>query len=276
MLSFDNPLLLLEVLALLLTIGACGGFLSGLLGVGGGIIFVPALYFSFSALGLDTAHAMHLALGSSLAIVFATGMTSARGHYLRGAVDLSILKSWGLYIVAGVVLGTFLVSVVHGESLKRVFAMITFLIAIYMALSKEQKDDAPVRLLPLRVQHGFCVFAGALAALIGVSGAILTVPLMTWSGVSIRTAVGTGAALGMLISLPGSIGYMLTGFSHMDELPALSLGYVNLMAVAMIVPASVLLAPVGVATSHNMSKPMLRRVFSFVLLAVSLKMMISF
>jgi uncharacterized protein len=262
----------LEVCLLLLTIGCAGGFLSGLLGVGGGILFVPALYFAMSAFEMDSQHAMHLAVGTSLAVVFATGSISALGHHRRGAVDITIMKSWGMFIVGGVVLGSVFATAVNGEVLKRIFAAVTFVLSFYMALSKERPKGKPGQLLTEKIQHGICVGIGIVSSMIGVGGAILTVPMMSYIGTPMTRAMGTGAALGLLISLPGTIGYMLAGLPHLKELPLYSVGYVNLVAVAFIIPASMLMAPIGVRTSHTLPHTMLRRVFAAVMLIVSIRM----
>lgn len=262
----------IEVILLLLTIGCAGGFLSGLLGVGGGILFVPALYFAMSALGMDSQHAMHLAVGTSLAVVFATGSISALGHHRRGAVDVTIMRSWGMFIVTGVVIGSVFATAVNGEVLKRIFASVTFILSFYMAFGKERPKEKPGQYLTEKIQHGICVGIGMVSSMIGVGGAILTVPMMSYIGTPMTRATGTGAALGLLISLPGTIGYMLAGLPHLQELPPYSVGYVNFATLIFIIPASMLMAPIGVRTSHTLPHAMLRRVFAAVMLIVSVRM----
>lgn len=258
---------------LLLAIGALGGFLSGLLGVGGGIIFVPALFFSMTAMGTGPEQAMHLAVGTSLAVVFATGATSALAHHRRGAVDSGILKAWGAFIVGGVIAGSLFAASVDGRLLKEIFAVITFAISVYMALGSESKGPG-ARVIAMNIQRGLCACIGMISSMIGVGGAILTVPMMSYIGLPMQRAVGTGAALGMLISLPGCLGYMLGGAAqaHAAELPPFSLGYVNGLAALMIIPSSILLAPVGVKSSHKLPRKTLRRVFAAVLMIVSIRM----
>jgi uncharacterized membrane protein YfcA len=245
--------------------------LSGLLGVGGGILFVPALYFSMSAVGLDSQHAMHLAVGTSLAIVFATGSVSAFGHHKRGAVDTALMRSWGMFIVSGVVIGSFFATAVNGEVLKRIFAGVVLLLSLYTAFGSKKSAEAK-NFLTARIQHGICVGIGMVSSMIGVGGAILTVPMMSYIGTPMQRAIGTGAALGMLISLPGTISYMLGGLPHLEELPPFSVGYVNLLAVALIIPASMFMAPIGVKTSHSLPHSMLRRVFAAVMFIVAIRM----
>lgn len=266
---------LINIMLLLLGIGAVSGFLSGLLGVGGGVLFVPALFFALTSMGYDPEYAMHIALGSSLLIVFATGSTSAYQHYKRGAVDLDRVRLWGPFIVAGVITGSFFAAMVPGEHLKKIFAVVTMLIAIYMAFNKDRAVGEVVRTIQLKIQKAFCLLIGIVSSMIGVGGAILTIPLMTYIGVPMQRAVGTGAALGILISLPGALTYMIMGSLQSYDLPPYSIGYVNFLAVAAIVPASVLLAPMGVRAAHKMPKAMLRRVFAAVLIIVSIRMMMT-
>ena len=271
----DTSMIPAELIMLLLAIGCVGGFLSGLLGVGGGIIFVPALFFSLSSLGFSEEHAMHIAIGSSLAIVMATGSVSAFSHYKRGGVDLTIVRSWGVPIVIGVVLGAFVASSVKSIVLKEIFACMTLLIAFYMAFSKDRTDVVPLRWLTMTVQKFISAFIGIISAMLGVGGAILTVPLMSYIGLPMPRAVGTGAALGVAVAVPGVISYMVSGIIISDVLPPWSIGYVNLLTVAMIIPSSMLMAPVGVRLSHNMPRAMLRRVFAVVLIIVSVRMFLS-
>ncbi|HRJ67263.1 MAG TPA: sulfite exporter TauE/SafE family protein, partial [Alphaproteobacteria bacterium] len=271
----DTSMIPAELILLLLAIGCVGGFLSGLLGVGGGIIFVPALFFSLSSLGFSEDHAMHIAIGSSLAVVMATGSTSAFSHYKRGGVDMAILRGWGPAIVIGVVVGAMLASSVKSVVLKEIFAGMTMLIAVYMAFSKDKAEPKPMRFLTEKVQKGIAALVGVISAMLGVGGAILTVPLMTCVGLPMPRAVGTGAALGVAVAVPGVISYMVSGMLVSDTLPPWSIGYVNLLTVAMIIPSSMLLAPVGVRLSHNMPRAMLRRVFAVVLVIVSVRMFMS-
>lgn len=264
------------ILILLVSIGAAGGYLSGLLGVGGGGLFVPALYYTMTAFGFEDSHAMHISVATSLVIVFATGSTSAVAHYRRGGVDTARLKSWGPYILLGVLIGAFFASAVNGIILKKIFAVMTLLISIQMAAGRERSAENPLAWLTAGLQRALCVLVGAISSMIGVGGAVLTVPMMTHSGLTMQRAVGTGAALGVIISLPGSLGFMIGGLlNDIEGLPPYSVGYVNLAAAAAIIPTAMLLAPVGVRMSHAMPRQMLRRVFAVVLALVSIRMFVS-
>ncbi len=275
--SPDSGLSILHLVLLLLAIGGAGGFLSGLLGVGGGILFVPALFFAMTALGFDGQHAMHIAVATSLLIVLATGATSAIAHYRRGGVEMVRVRAWGPYILAGVVAGALFASNIDGAVLKRVFAVITLLISVYMAFGRERSSSDAVAFLTPKIQHILCIGIGMVSSMIGVGGAILTVPMMSYCGMTMQKAIGTGAALGVVISLPGTLGYMVGGMLHdIAGLPPYSIGYVNFIAAGMIVPTAMLLAPVGVKISHAMPRLMLRRVFAVVLVIVSARMFMSF
>jgi uncharacterized membrane protein YfcA len=264
--------LYIELVLLMLAIGCLGGFLSGLLGVGGGIIFVPALFFCFKAVGVEETYIMHVAVGTSLAVIFATGSTSAYHHYQRKSVDMAIVRSWGPFIVLGVLIGALFASAVDGHTLKEIFAGLMLIIAVYMELSPEKPETERGHKMPPYLQRGFCLIIGMVSSMIGIGGAILNIPMMAYNGVPIQRAVGTGAVLGIAVALPGMIGYMISGFPHIPELPPLSLGYVNLIALVTIIPTSMLLAPVGVRVSHRLPRPVLRRIFAVVLALVSLRM----
>lgn len=263
------------LIALLLAIGAFGGFLSGLLGVGGGIIFVPALFFVLKSLGFDPDHLMHLSVGTSLAVIIATVLTSSRNHHKRGAVDVTILKSWGPFLVVGVLTGSYFAGQMDGKVLKELFAICTILIALYMAFGREKKTETVPAFLTLPVQRVFCFIIGIIASMTGMGGAVLTVPFMSYRGIPMQRAVGTGAALGVLVSIPGVIGYIFTGWPKMAELPPFSLGYVNLAAALILIAASTQTTRFGVALSHKLDRQLLRRLFAAVLTLVSLRMFLT-
>lgn len=267
-----DTLLMVQMVALLLTIGAVGGFLSGLLGVGGGILFVPALVFCLSSVGVAAEHAMHVAVGSSLAIICVTGATSALSHWRRGSVDVDMIKLWIMPLMAGVAVGSVFAGFVDSHILRGIFAAVTTFICLYMMFSRQPKSAESCLIVPRRIQKVVMAFIGVLASLIGVGGAVMTVPFMHLMGFPMPRAAGTGSALGMFIAIPGALFYMMTGILHHETLPPYSLGYVNLLAVGIIIPVSVLTAPLGVQAAHNLSRDMLRRVFAVVLLIVSVRM----
>jgi uncharacterized membrane protein YfcA len=264
-----------DLILTLLAVGGVGGFLSGLLGVGGGIIFVPALYFTLVNFAPEAGHVMRVAIGTSTALILATGASSSFWHHKKGAVDFAILKRWSPTIVVGVAIGTCFASTVNGHSLKQIFAFLMLLISVYMALSKEPHADAPARHVSASIQRIFAAFVGMIAALLGVGGSILNIPFMTYMmGMPMRKAVGTSSALALVISLPAMAGYIFSGL-HAQQLPPYSLGYVNWMALIVILPVSMLLSPVGVHVSHKLPRNTLRRIFAVVLIIVSARMFMS-
>lgn len=260
----------LDLLALIACIGIMAGILSGLLGVGGGIILVPGLYALFTAAGYTPDYLMHMCVGTSLAIIIPTGMTSAYHHWKRGAVDQVALRAIAPSLILGVVLGSMAIAYISGESLTLFFAGMLMLIALLL-----QIDPQKIQLrsaLPAQPEPGLVgAIIGFVSTLMGIGGASLNVPYMVMNGFPIHRAVATASCMGPLIALPAVIGFMWAGWSE-TGLPPYSLGYINIPAFAVIVPLSVLCAPLGVSLAHRFSKTLLRRCFSFFLIIVAVKM----
>ena len=259
-----------EILAMIAVTGIMAGVLSGLLGVGGGIILVPGLYALFTAAGYAPDDLMHLCVGTSLAIIVPTGMTSAYHHWRRGGVDRDALFAIGPYLIAGVVAGSIAITRISGESLTVFFAAMLLVIAILMQVDpqKIQRRDA----LPGQPEPGIAgAVIGFVSTLMGIGGASLNVPYMAMNGIPIHRAVGTASCMGPVIALPAIAGFVLAGW-HAAHLPPYSLGYVNLAAFAVVVPLSVLCAPLGVALAHRFSRTTLRRCFALFMVIVALKM----
>lgn len=265
-----DPQLLLALLAAALATGALAGVLAGLLGVGGGIVIVPVLYNLFPLLGIDPGVRMHLAVGTSLATIVVTAIVSARAHARRGAVDMPLLRAYAPGIVIGVLIGAFLGSRAKGDVLTVIFATVAFVVALDMALRRPGVHmlAAPVR-GPAAQVVGF--FIGGFSAVMGIGGGTLSVPIFTLMSVPVHRAVGTAAAIGLIIAVPGAAGFVWSGLGEPD-LPPLSLGYVNLAAFAAIVPATMLAAPWGARIAHAISATTLRRAFALFLLITSARM----
>jgi len=260
------PLILLIVL-----IGCTAGFLAGMLGVGGGIVLVPGLYYGFGMLGYDTASIMHLAVGTSLAVIIPTGLSSARAHWKRQAVDKSLLMKMGPGIVLGVLAGTCLAGMMSGDALKTVFAVAIIGLAIIMIGNPSQFTFLKA-MPPQPVPALSGVVIGTLSTLMGIGGATVSVPFMSLSGVDMRKAVGTASALGLLIAVPGTLGFTILGGGSQD-VPPFSIGYVNVLAWLLIVPFSVICAPLGAHLAHGISITKLRRVFAVFMVIVALRML---
>jgi len=255
----------------MLALATLAGFLAGLLGIGGGLVLVPGLYYIFNHLGYTADNIMHLAVGTSLATIIATGLSSARAHHKKGSVRFDLVKTIGVGMVIGVVIGTYIASETTGMGLKIIFASALVFFAILMQINLQKFNlfqDIPKQPWPTFAG----TFIGVIATLMGIGGAALNVPYMTLHNVPIHKAVGSSAALGLLIAIPGVIGFLFIGQGYGAELPPFSIGYVNFLALAIIVPVTVLMAPVGVNVAHKFSVKTLRRVFSVFLVIIAIRM----
>jgi uncharacterized membrane protein YfcA len=268
-----NAELVLGLILVALVTGAVAGTLAGLLGVGGGIVIVPALYHVFPLLGIDESVRMHLAVGTSLATIILTSIMSARAHAHRGAVDRDLLLVYAPGIVIGVLVGAFLGARARGELLVLIFASIALLVALDMAFRRQTVHlaRAPLRGLPAHI-IGF--FIGGFSAVMGIGGGTFSVPAFTLMSVPVHRAVGTAAAVGLIISIPGGLGFMWTGLGN-PHLPPGSLGYVSLPAFAAIIPGTMLSAPLGARIAHAISARTLRGAFAVFLFLTSARMFYS-
>ena len=258
--------------ATLIGAGVVAGVLSGLLGVGGGIVVVPVLNFGFSYLGVDPSVRQHVAVATSLATVAVTAARSARLHHARGAVDTQLLSSWGPAIVTGSVLGTALAAALGGRALTGVFGGVALLVALHMGFGRESwriadaPPSGPAR-LPIAGAVGF------VSVMMGLGGGTVGVPTLTLLGVPMHRAVGTAAGLGSAIAVPGAIGLALAGIGVPGRPPGCS-GYLNVIGFALITPTTWLAAPLGARFAHAISPRALRRGFAFFLALVSLRMLL--
>ena len=252
--------------------GVIGGFAAGLLGVGGGIVIVPVLYFVLGGVGVADSVRMKVAVATSLATIIFTSLSSARSHYKRGAVDFALLKSWGVPIFIGVVVGTVIAGRVAGLVLTMVFAVVALLVAVNMIARANHSalvDDFPN--IAVKSVAGF--FVGLISAMMGIGGGTLSVPILTAFGFDIRKAVGTAAAIGFIIAIPGTVGYVLAGWGNAD-LPAGSLGYANVIALVALVPLTMLIAPLGARVAHVIPRKVLSYAFAAFLGVTALRMFI--
>ena len=262
-----------ELVALALAVGASGlisGTVAGLLGVGGGIVVVPVLYQALSFLGVDEAVRMPLAVGTSLATIIPTSIRSTLSHNAKGAVDWSVLKTWAMPTFLGVVLGTWFAALVGGQGLKAVFAVGAASLGLFMLLGREEwrlGDDVPKGWTswPLGLANG------CLSVMMGIGGGTFGVTVMTLFGAPIHRAVATAAGFGLIIAVPGAIGMIVNGWNA-SGLPPYSLGYVSLVGLALIVPATIVSAPWGVALAHRLSRRALRLAFGTFLCLTAARM----
>lgn len=264
--------LILAMIALLLVVGVAAGILAGLLGVGGGIVIVPALYHLFAYLQIDPALQMHLAVGTSLATIIPTSLRSLRAHARRGAVDWMLMRSWAVPILAGVVLGTIAASVMGNRGLALVFASVATLVAVHMGFAKSRWTLG--RALPGGLMRPVLpAGVGFVSVMMGIGGGTLSVPILTLFSYPIHRAVATAAGFGLIIAVPGTLGFIISGWGT-DNLPPFSLGYVNLLAFAIIVPTTLLSVPLGVKLAHALRPQPLRIAFAIFLALTATRMFI--
>jgi uncharacterized membrane protein YfcA len=261
----------IELVGLLCVLGLAAGFIAGLLGVGGGTVIVPGLYLIFTILGFTGDNLMHVCVGTSLAIIIFTGFSSARAHYKRGAVNMELVKRIGLGIVIGVILATALASHMSSDMMKRFFAVAIAILSVPMMFL----NPAKIKGLPAEPGQPWSALAGIsngfVATLAGVGGGILNVPYMAFCGVPLHTAIGTAAALGLVIAIPAAAGFVVIGW-HETGLPPYSLGFVNIPAFLAIVPFTMPSAKIGAWTAHKADVNLLRRLFAGFMVLLAIKM----
>lgn len=266
----DTIVTLAPWIAAMAVTGLLAGFIAGLLGVGGGIVVVPVLDVTLGMLGVDPSVRVKVAVATSLATIVATSLASARAHHRRGAVDMPLVRSWGPAIFAGVVAGTLVAGAVDGRVLAGVFATVALLVAanmIFRADNHALRQGFPNGI----VKAALGGLVGFISSLMGIGGGTLSVPILTAVGFDIRRAVGTASTIGFVIAIPGTIGYILTGWAA-PGLPPYSLGYVNLAALVAIIPLSMLSAPWGAHTAHNIPRRYLAYGFGLFLIVTAIRM----
>ncbi len=259
----------LELAIMYLAVGLIAGLLAGLLGVGGGLVIVPMLIFCFVKQDIQPDVIMHLALGTSLASIMFTSISSFMSHHKRGAVDWPIVKRIVPGILIGTFLGTFVASRLSTGFLKGFFCVFLYSVATQMILNKKPKAS---RELPGPAgMFGVGSTIGVASALVGIGGGSLSVPFMLWCNVTAHRAIGTSAAIGFPIAIAGALGYVVNNL-HATGLPPYSVGYVYLPALLFIVCFSVLTAPLGAKLAHALPVDKLKRIFALFLYAVATKM----
>jgi uncharacterized membrane protein YfcA len=259
-------MLSLTLIAGLLTLGAIGGFLAGLLGIGGGMILVPFIVLLLEHRGFPQELLVKIAVATSLATILFTSISSVRAHHGRGAVRWRVAAAFAPGIVLGSLLGAQLAGAMPAALLTLLFAGFVGWSATQMLIDRKPR---PGRQLPGSAgMAGMGGIIGVVSALVGAGGAFLSVPFMTWCNVPIHQAVGTAAALGFPIALAGTAGYMVAG-SHLEGLPPGLLGYVYLPALAALAAASILTAPLGARVSHALNVAQLKRAFALLLYGIA-------
>jgi len=243
------------------------GFVAGLFGIGGGLITVPFLYYIFNSLGVDQQYLMHLAVGTSFAIIIPTSTVSVLTHHKFKAVDFEIVKNYGLFVVIGVVLGTIFAASLKTKTLILFFSIVILLLSIYLLLLKEKEKTIiiPIK-LHLKIILGTIV--GFISAPMGIGGAIMNVPILKFFGYSINRAIGSAAAIGFLISVFGAIGFLISGNYLKTNIP-LSIGFLNIPAFLIFIPITTFMARIGARTVHKIDKNKISKIFGIFLLIVA-------
>ena len=242
------------------------GFFAGLFGIGGGLITVPFLFFIFEALGIDKSYLMHLAVGTSFAIIIPTSMVSVYTHNKHDSVDLNIIKTYGLFVILGVLLGTTFAAMAKTKSLVIFFSIVVFCLGTYMLLNSNQQIVKKNEFkLHFRVIFG--LISGLISAPMGIGGAVMNVPILKYFGYPIKKAIGTAATIGFIIALCGAIGFWYSGFILNVKLP-LSIGFINVPAFLIFIPITMFMARVGANSAHKIDKTKLQVFFGIFLYVV--------
>jgi len=247
------------------------GFVAGLFGIGGGLITVPFLFYIFGTLGLDQSYIMHLAVGTSFAIIIPTSIVSVLTHHKFKAVDFDIVKSYGLFVIFGVILGTIFASTLKTKSLVLFFSIVIFFLGFYLLFLKEKEKNVTNEIkLYLKVVLGF--LSGFISAPMGIAGAIMNVPILKFFGYSINRAIGSAAAIGFLIAFFGAFGFLITGSYLKVQIP-LSVGFINIPAFLIFVPITTFMARIGAKTVHKINKNKISKYLGIFLLLVASKLL---
>ncbi|WP_238380965.1 sulfite exporter TauE/SafE family protein [Alkalilacustris brevis] len=263
--------LLLQMLALLLAIGAFAGIIAGLLGVGGGIVLVPAFFYAFSVLGYEGPQLMQICLATSLATIIVTSARSVMAHNRKGAVDWEILRGWAPGIALGAVFGVLVAASLRSGVLQAIFGGLGVIVGLYLAFGRPHWRLGP------QMPHGvpravLSPSVGFLSVLMGIGGGSFGVPLMSLYGVAIHRAVATAAGFGILIAVPSVLGFLFLAIDPAHR-PPFTIGAINLVAFAVVIAMTLVTAPWGVRLAHAMDPKPLKRVFAVFIIIVAANML---
>lgn len=249
--------------------------MAGLLGVGGGIIMVPALYFAFETLNFDPLIIMHLSLGTSLAIIIPTSIMSTKTHMQYNAVDFKLIKSFGIFVAGGVLAGSVFASNLETPRLVLIFSIFALCVGLFFIFFREKLGETP-KDIPFKIKSfiGSCI--GFISVPLGIGGGSVSVPFMRLFGYSIRNAIGTSAAIGFIISVVGALSMSFSGTVFGPVQSPLSIGYVNIPGFLVFVPVTMLMAPIGARLVHKIEKKLLSRIFGCFLIAIAIRAFVEY
>ena len=261
---------IINLLFVLSIAASVAGFMAGLLGVGGGIIIVPALYYAFTVLDFDIATRMHLSVGTSLAIIIPTSIISTKTHMEYDAVDFKLIKSFGIFILLGVIAGTFLAVNLKTPAFILFFSIMAFIVGLFFIFFREKLLKNP-KMISDSAKNISGIVIGFISVLLGIGGGSLMVPFMRTFGYDIRRSIGTAAGVGFLIAVFGTI-TMITGGKILDNISTpYSVGYVNLIGFLVFVPVTMIMARVGAKAVYKIDKNILSKIFGIFLIIVSIR-----
>jgi uncharacterized membrane protein YfcA len=250
------------------------GFAAGLFGIGGGLITVPFLFYIFGTLDLDQSYIMHLAVGTSFAIIIPTSIVSVMTHHKYKAVDFDIVKNYGVFVVIGVIFGTIFAATLKTKTLILFFSLVMIFLGFYLLFLKEKESNASIKIkLQFKILLGFIV--GFISAPMGVGGALMNVPILKFFGYSINKAIGSAAAIGFLIAIFGATGFLVSGSYLKANIP-LSIGFLNIPAFLIFIPITTIMARIGARTVHKIDKTKISKYFGIFLLLVALKFLFEY
>jgi uncharacterized membrane protein YfcA len=266
---------IINLLAVLAISAAVAGFMAGLLGVGGGIIMVPALYYAFTVLDFDILTRMHLSIGTSLAIIIPTSIISTKTHMEYDAVDFKMVKSFGIFILLGVIAGTFLAVNLKTPALVLFFSIFAFMVGLFFIFLRERLVENPKKISNF-IKNISGVIIGFISVPLGIGGGSLMVPFMRTFGYDIRKSIGTAAAVGFLIAFSGTITMVLGGKIINNVSTPFSIGYINLLGFLVFVPVTMIMARLGAKAVYKINKNLLSKIFGTFLIIVSIRSFIEY
>ena len=242
------------------------GFFAGLFGIGGGLITVPFLFFIFETFNIDKNYIMHLAVGTSFSIIIPTSIVSVLTHRKNKFVDANIIKTYGIFVVIGVLTGTIFAALMQTKTLVLFFSLVVYFLGTYLLLNsdKAQNTQKKFTIIP-RIVFGF--ISGFVSAPMGIGGAVMNVPVLKYFGYPIKKAIGSAAAIGFIIALFGAVGFLISG-SYLDVNLPLSIGFINIPAFLIFIPITTLMARVGANTVHKINKSKVQTLFGIFLFVV--------
>jgi len=249
------------------------GFFAGFFGIGGGIITVPCLFYIFGAIGINKSFIMHLAVGTSFAIIVPTAIMSVFTHYKHKAVDFGVVRTYGIFVVTGVIIGSFFAASMQTKSLVLFFSIIIYLLALNLIFIKDKTKIKLKFNLLQRTVLGFIV--GFVSSLMGIGGAIMNVPILKFVGYTINKAIGSAASIGFLISIFGSLGFLISGLLIKTDIP-LSAGFINIPAFLIFIPITIIMAKVGATAVHKIKRQIIAKLFGFFLLIIASRFLYDF